>query len=964
MCQDGCGRIILKVTVEVSEDASDTILVREGDDAQTLAKRFCSQHDLQENLVAPLTAHIQENLKKVAHDVGNDANADRSTATGGPTGSGAAVAAATGAAAIAKAQKANDAASMRALPPAPPRATTPRPQREDAGPGALLATPAQRIPGIAASTKGRKRSVAHPRASTPAGTPRGGAAEGDGGAPPSTPGRSGGGGAATAARAGARLTPRSGARSGRPPRTPAGATGATPRLSEVRSPSPGGGDPDAGGRFERLHQDATLRQLRLDRLRQQVERDIEDQHQRGSKQVAPGTLRCASWNRDPEGGLGDRLYRDAVQRQAKIKHLQTLQAELKRQEEERETTFSPAICTSQRSCRGVGRSMRDPEGAKTKRKIESLRQIKENSAMDGCTFRPEIDHKSEALMMQRISRLKITGSLYDHLYGDAQRRQEKQLEYDRSLPPGVTFQPDIGVDHHRPPNDDTTEDFVNRLAYSKCYSERWLAMRKQQQEQQQQENRHPHQHQQDICLSQDCKSQPDFHPRTGRAPSAERNKERLPIGEFLYESGREKALQSQVQLEEEEERERSQSSASKIGAASRQLFEETKLRKYKNLYEALVRNDPDQRLRCATLTLDGLAEELAEFLRPIIARLKETRSSLEFEGFCTALDHQRRNSMVPTAHLFVERCSSRTSDRYRQECDGEVFTPRTDARSNRIAARHRPRGAVPLHEQLVREKEVWDSKLHEQRVLQDERKLQECTFQPNSRRPRSAGASGSRRRGGGTPGRSPRACRSRDPTPTRADLKASRSDPLLGGGTSPATMASQERATPRAYMPVHYRGEPLSVGVQPGDDYAVGAGAAGQAFCGCDDANSRESSVSPTFSFASRLQMLSTDTASGDATAPAMHDAPPPLERAHPAARRPPAPAGLAAAPALGTGRSTLDRRGATNSPSPGGRPGPSARVAACLGYRLAEAQRELGARDCTGGEASEWSAIGRRREF
>merc|ERR1740129_1635831 len=339
------------------------------------------------------------------------------------------------------------------------------------------------------------------------------------------------------------------------------------------------------------------------------------------------------------------------------------------------------------------------------------------------------------------------GSLYDHLYGDAQRRQEKQLEYDRSLPPGVTFQPDIGVDHHRPPNDDTTEDFVNRLAYSKCYSERWLAMRKQQQEQQQQENRHPHQHQQDICLSQDCKSQPDFHPRTGRAPSAERNKERLPIGEFLYESGREKALQSQVQLEEE--------------------------------------------------------EELAEFLRPIISRLKETRSSLEFEGFCTALDHQRRNSMVPTAHLFVERCSSRTSDRYRQECDGEVFTPRTDARSNRIAARHRPRGAVPLHEQLVREKEVWDSKLHEQRVLQDERKLQECTFQPNSRRPRSAGAGGSRRRGGGTPGRSPRACRSRDPTPTRADLKASRSDPLLGGGTSPATMASQERATPRAYMPVH-----------------------------------------------------------------------------------------------------------------------------------------------------------------
>merc|ERR1719409_323289 len=108
-------------------------------------------------------------------------------------------------------------------------------------------------------------------------------------------------------------------------------------------------------------------------------------------------------------------------------------------------------------------------------------------------------------MNQRIQRLKITGSLYDHLYEDAQRRQERQIEYGRSLPPGVTFQPDIGVDHTRPPNDDNKEDFVNRLAYSKCYSEKWLSMRRQQQE-----------------ASQESRSQPDFHPQTGRAPTFDR----------------------------------------------------------------------------------------------------------------------------------------------------------------------------------------------------------------------------------------------------------------------------------------------------------------------------------------------------------------------------------------------------------------------------------------------------------
>merc|ERR1719401_1701076 len=99
--------------------------------------------------------------------------------------------------------------------------------------------------------------------------------------------------------------------------------------------------------------------------------------------------------------------------------------------------------------------------------------------------------------MQRIARMKITGTLYDALYEDAVRRQERQLEQARLLPPGVTFQPDIGADHQRPPNDDTREDFVNRLAYSKSHSDRWLAMQRQQQEE-----------------SQSSRAAPEFHPQT------------------------------------------------------------------------------------------------------------------------------------------------------------------------------------------------------------------------------------------------------------------------------------------------------------------------------------------------------------------------------------------------------------------------------------------------------------------
>ncbi|CAK9033682.1 Ras-related protein Rab-35 [Durusdinium trenchii] len=117
--------------------------------------------------------------------------------------------------------------------------------------------------------------------------------------------------------------------------------------------------------------------------------------------------------------------------------------------------------------------------------MDRLRDIKQKNELDGCTFKPEIDQRSEELISQRLARLKITGTLYDSLYEDAVRRRERQLESTRVLPPGVTFQPDIGLDPNRP-SSENKEDFINRLAYSKSYSDRWVSLRRQKQEQERQ----------------------------------------------------------------------------------------------------------------------------------------------------------------------------------------------------------------------------------------------------------------------------------------------------------------------------------------------------------------------------------------------------------------------------------------------------------------------------------------------
>lgn len=114
----------------------------------------------------------------------------------------------------------------------------------------------------------------------------------------------------------------------------------TPRMTEAsagRTPSSSSKiSTEAANRFQRLHQDATQRQNRLDQLRKQSE--LEGQKNGPSAKLASVRM----WS----NGGHDRLYQDAVERQEKIRKLQQRAEEERRQEESREATFTPMIRAS------------------------------------------------------------------------------------------------------------------------------------------------------------------------------------------------------------------------------------------------------------------------------------------------------------------------------------------------------------------------------------------------------------------------------------------------------------------------------------------------------------------------------------------------------------------------------------------------------------------------------------------
>lgn len=136
-----------------------------------------------------------------------------------------------------------------------------------------------------------------------------------------------------------------------------------------------------------------------------------------------------------EGDIGDRLHREAKLRHQRLQQMQSQQAELKRQEEAREATFCPTIHASQRGCRGTAKATHDPEGLATKHKLELRREQRDLDELRDCTFTPQVDQRSEAIMSERAKGTPLSGSLHHALYEDALRRQERKDYYhDYSLP--------------------------------------------------------------------------------------------------------------------------------------------------------------------------------------------------------------------------------------------------------------------------------------------------------------------------------------------------------------------------------------------------------------------------------------------------------------------------------------------------------------------------------------------------
>ncbi|KAG6552481.1 hypothetical protein Mapa_005901 [Marchantia paleacea] len=61
-------RVLLAITVEIEDGCVEHIEMKEGDSAEAVAKKFCGDHFLPEQFVAPLTEHIVSNIVSLSKE--------------------------------------------------------------------------------------------------------------------------------------------------------------------------------------------------------------------------------------------------------------------------------------------------------------------------------------------------------------------------------------------------------------------------------------------------------------------------------------------------------------------------------------------------------------------------------------------------------------------------------------------------------------------------------------------------------------------------------------------------------------------------------------------------------------------------------------------------------------------------------------------------------------------------------
>ncbi|KAE9139894.1 hypothetical protein PF010_g414 [Phytophthora fragariae] len=221
-------------------------------------------------------------------------------------------------------------------------------------------------------------------------------------------------------------------------------------------------------------------------------------------------------------------------------------------------------------------------------RVANVRRQRHRSAIEEefqqtCPFRPKINIVSEEIVREKLETAAAAAALhgetrrprnphhelYENSFQARALREEREEEYFKQFP----FRPDIGVNALWVASDKSQSDFVERLAVDKYHE---LERKRVALYDKYTPDRDPH------------TGKELFKPEIGRAPAFARNKQGLPIGDFLHASHREQQQYHRQLLEKDQREIKKKSQQTFVSEASRQALERRKADTCSQMFDALL----------------------------------------------------------------------------------------------------------------------------------------------------------------------------------------------------------------------------------------------------------------------------------------------------------------------------------------------------------------------------------------
>eukprot|EP00762_Andalucia_godoyi_P006861 ANDGO_00887.mRNA.1 hypothetical protein NAEGRDRAFT_79231 len=733
----GKRRVILIMTVEIGDGRSDQIRIHEDDDPRMLAVQFVQKHGLGEHVVDPLSDHIRANIRNIQPQIAKEKEKERERKRLEEKSRKERIEALAQPRDRVKSPPPHSASASTFSSPglAPPH---PPPPVSVPASSASLYTPTSTTATTATTTTSSSSSSSSVHVSVSASSSESASLP----APPRVPPSNSK--AATTA-----VQQRPSTAEGRDEIVAHNASASYESSSPLHDSY--GVDQNGSTVFSRLHSDSFVRVKHNEEVRQRHE-EQKDADLRSRRRGMSSVSRSINQQRaDGYDNFGDRLYKEGMRKREE----RDKEAEKARKEAENdpEATFKPQISQVARRMQGDAPSTKnehlhrlltsneDREAARLRLALEEERR-----KMEGCTFQPQINRRSELLVSEKDRLLKEQHMThYDQLFLDAERRRLRQLEYEQLAEQEATFRPQTEKSSvfarkvQRQRDGENFDDFINRLVYSKQERDAVIEELKQQQA---------------DARVDPITGQPLFRPRLESARSNESSSNsdeqrsasvvsNRNVSDHLYNARTEIEAVRQRLEQKEKDKVAQMANMTHSSEKSQKLFEEKKKKKFSILFSMLDSMDRDGFISADSCNTALLRSEVAREVLYILHSDPDKQYS--FAEFSDALDKRLHKQHIAVG-AFMSYIYDPLEDRARVQEESE-FRPQISERSAVLASKKRV-DHQPLHEALFQDAKKSEQKRLEKKREMDEAELKECTFDPVSSRSRSlsdAGKTASRR---------------------------------------------------------------------------------------------------------------------------------------------------------------------------------------------------------------------------